>query len=66
MRVIIDRFEGEFAVVETVDKKFANLPRRLVPEGAGEGSVLTIEVDSAETKKRRAAAADLMGKVWKD
>ena len=66
MKVIIDRFEGDFAVVETEDKSFVNFPRRLVPEGVREGSVLSIEFDSAETERRYAEATDLMGKVWKD
>ena len=40
MKVTIDRFDGGFAVVETGDKKFVNLPDALVPAGAKEGSVL--------------------------
>ncbi len=66
MKVIIDRFENNFAVVETEDKQFVNFPRQLVPTGAGEGSVLTINLDVGGTEQRRAKIADLMDKVWKD
>ena len=65
MNVIIDRFEGDFAVVELPDGSFADLPRALVPAGAGEGSVLRIETDAAETEKRRREAADLLGGLLK-
>ncbi len=66
MKVIIDRFEGDFAIVETEDKKFVNMSRQLVPASAGEGSVLSIEFDVEGTERRRAAISDLMKKVWED
>lgn len=66
MRVTIDRFEGGFAVVETEDKNFVNLPGALVPVGAKEGSVLSIDLDGAETTRRRDETAALMEQVWKD
>ena len=65
MYVTIDRFEGNFAVVELPDGSFADLPRALVPAGAGEGSVLRIETDAAETEKRRRKAQDLLGDLLK-
>lgn len=66
MKVIIDRFEGDFAVVETEDKKLVNMPKQLLPMKAEEGSVITIEVDSEGTDKRRERVSDLMDQVWKD
>ena len=66
MNVIIDRFESGFAVVETEDKHFVNLPVKLVPSGASEGSVLTITFDVNETHRRREEAAVLMGQLWND
>ncbi len=53
MRVIIDRFEGDYAVVELEDRSTANLPRSLVPLGAKEGDVLVIEIDRNATEERR-------------
>ncbi len=66
MKVIIDRFEGDFAIVETKEKMLVQLPRRLVPEGAGEGSVLTIEVNSTATRQRQADIKKLIGELRKD
>lgn len=48
MIVTIDRFEGTFAVCELEDMSFANLPREFLPEGAKEGSKLSITVDEAQ------------------
>ncbi|HIV86069.1 MAG TPA: DUF3006 domain-containing protein [Candidatus Monoglobus merdigallinarum] len=54
MKVIIDRFEGEFAVVELNDgRHFENLPLALVPSGAKEGDVLNISIDKGATESRR-------------
>ena len=65
MYVTIDRFEGRFAVVELTDGRFAKLPRSLVPADAGEGSVLRIETDAAETQRRQKEARDLLGNLLK-
>ena len=65
MTVVIDRFEGKFAVVELPDGSFANLPRTLVPADAGEGSALKIETDAAETEKRRREAQSLLDELLK-
>ncbi len=66
MKVVIDRFEGDFAVIEMPDKKFINMPRQLTPDGSKEGSVISIEVDIAETEARRKKIENLMKDVWKD
>lgn len=42
MRVIIDRFEGDFAVVEVEEGVTVNMPRILVPD-ANEGDTVIIE-----------------------
>ncbi len=65
MQVIIDRFEGEFAVVELPDGTRANLPRVLVPE-AGEGDVVNITVDPAAKAKRAQAIQGLMDDLFAD
>lgn len=66
MKVIIDRFEGDFAVIETEEKKLVNMPKRLLPKDAVEGSVISIEIDKTETDKRRERVSELMDQVWKD
>ena len=66
MKVIIDRFEGDFAIVELDAGVFVNMPRALVPAGAGEGSVISIEVDPEATNGRRESIKKLMKDVWVD
>ena len=66
MKVIIDRFEGEFAVIELENKKLINVPKELIPVKATEGSVLKIEVDDEETKKSKDEISYLMNNLWKD
>ena len=63
MKVVIDRFEGEYAVVEMEDKTMVNLPKVLVPD-AKEGDIVNIEVDVEETKKRKQKIKQLMNKMW--
>ncbi|MDR7869748.1 MAG: DUF3006 domain-containing protein [Tissierellaceae bacterium] len=50
MKIIIDRFEGDFAVVELDDKGLINMPIELVPEGAKEGDVIEIQINHEETR----------------
>ncbi len=66
MNVTIDRFEGEYAVVEIDDGSFANLPLALVPTGADEGSVVSITLDSTATDKRQEKINNLMDKLFED
>ena len=63
MRVIIDRFEGDFVVVELENKLFANIPKSLVPQGAKEGCVLSIELDEEETEKWKQNISELIDKI---
>lgn len=65
MKVIIDRFEGSFAVVELPDRTIENMPKSLVPD-AKEGDVISIEVDEGQTKIRKAKIEKLMNEVWND
>lgn len=66
MKVIIDRFEGDFAVVELPDKTMVNMLKTLLPSEAKEGDVISITVDKEETKSRRAHIEKLMNDVWED
>ena len=68
MTVIIDRFEGDFAVLSLFDEAtgevlYKNLPADWLPDDAAEGDVLIkvdgkYAVDAKETEKRRASAAE--------
>ncbi len=64
MKVIIDRFEGDFAIVELEDKSTIGMPLKLVPEGGKEGDVLKITIDVEETKARRDRIEKLMDDLW--
>ncbi len=70
MTMTIDRFEGDYAVLEireeTGEVLYKNLPASWLPDDAAEGDVLvkTAEgyaIDTLETEKRRAAAAEKLG-----
>ena len=51
MKLIIDRFEGEYAVVELQDKSMVNIPKKILPAEAGEGDIISIVIDKDETEK---------------
>ncbi len=60
MKVIIDRFENQLAVVELENGEFEHLSLKLLPSMATEGDVLLIEIDEAETERRRNRINELM------
>lgn len=64
-RLIIDRFEGEFAVMDYGGTMF-NLPRELLPPTAKEGDVLILQlsIDNATTQERREHIRRLMDRLW--
>jgi len=69
MKVVIDKFEGDFAVCEKEDRSLLNINRRNVPIDAKEGDVLDIQgedvkIDTIETTKRKEMARLLGVNVW--
>ena len=69
--VVIDRFEGDFAVCEKEDRTMFNIKRNKLPNNAKEGDVLIIEGDiikigTAETVKRKKLIEELVDEIWKD
>ncbi|HYH02434.1 MAG TPA: DUF3006 domain-containing protein [Bacillota bacterium] len=65
MKVVIDRFEAEYAVVEMPDGTTAVLSRTLLPQ-AKEGDVVEVVVSQAETGKRAKKISKLAAEVWAD
>ncbi len=65
MDVIIDRFEGGFAVVELPDGGMCDMPLPLVPKDAKEGSVITIGVNREETEIRTKNAENRLKGLFK-
>lgn len=69
MKVIIDRFEGDFAVCEKEDKNMIDIERSKIPAEAKEGDALLVEdnkiiIDEEETKKREERIKDLTKDLW--
>lgn len=64
MKVTIDRFEGDFAVVELESRDTVDLSINLVPEGAKEGDILEIRVYHDETAERKKRIEKLTEGLW--
>lgn len=73
---IVDRFEGEYAVVERALHEMLNVPRALLPDGVREGDALRITVtagggesrigiarDDPETLRRKTEARRILGEL---
>jgi hypothetical protein len=70
MKVTIDRFEGDFAVCEKVDRTMMNIEKSRLPASTKEGDILIIEgdkivIDSGATSKRKKRIEGLMNDLWK-
>lgn len=50
--LVIDRFEGEYALIE-YKKRIFHIPKSLLPKGAKQGDVINIQIsiDKESTKK---------------
>ena len=65
MKVIIDRIEGNYAVVEISKGKILNVPKELFT-GANEGDVVEIKVLKKETEERKKKIEKLMDNVFEN
>lgn len=68
--VIIDRFEGNFAVCENKNGEMVDIDKSKLPKEAKEGSVLIIkgdkiEIDYDETENKKNRIKKLMDLLWK-
>lgn len=69
MKGIIDRFEGEFAVVECEDRVRVEIHRNIIPKEAKEGDVIIqiggkYKIDEGETQRRREEIEALAKDLW--
>ena len=69
LKVIIDRFEGEYAVCEKEDRTMIHIEREKLPRKAKEGAVLVISgdritLDVQDTKARVARIKEKMKGLW--
>ena len=70
MRAIIDRFEGEFAILE-LGKEYRKIERVMLPPEVREGDVLFHRdkqwvVDPEATRKRKEEIEKLAEELWED
>lgn len=69
MKVIIDRFEGEYALCENEDKVIISVPKSHIPKEAREGSILEINhgkytLSEDEQTSREEHIKTLMEDLW--
>lgn len=64
--LIIDRFEGDWAIIETENRHMFNLPRILLPHGIKEGDVINIQVgvDLVATKERAEKSQSMLENLF--
>jgi hypothetical protein len=65
MKVIIDRFEGEYAVVELPDKTTVDMSVKLLEPAVKEGDIIEIKALDVETRGRENKVKQLMNEVFK-
>jgi hypothetical protein len=69
MKVVIDRFEGDYAVCEKENREMIDIKRDRIPKEAKESDVLDIqddkiEIDVNETEKRKKEIEELTKDLW--
>lgn len=69
MKVVIDRFEGDYAVCEKENREMIDIKRDSIPKEAKENDVLDIEgdritIDVLETEKRKKEIEELTKDLW--
>ena len=64
--MIIDRFEGNYAVIELENGSFENMPRTLLPANAKEGDCIIISIDNNTTAERAKRIENKMNKLFLD
>ena len=63
MDVIVDRIEGDYAVVEIEKGNMSEIPLELVPY-VKEGDIVTITINKDKTEKRKKTIEELMNSVF--
>lgn len=66
MKYTIDRFEGEYAVVELESGKFVDVPREAIPVEARESDIIEVKINKADTEKRREEVRKLENDLFVD
>ena len=71
MKAIIDRFEGVYAVCETENKEYINIPKSELPQGIKEGDILNCindkwNIDTVATKERKEKIKSKLNSLFVD
>ena len=69
MKGIIDRFEGDYAVVEFEGRKMVDIHKRFLPAGLKEGNAIrgangVYVFDELETERIRKETKGMFDKLW--
>lgn len=69
MKVVIDRFEGKYAVCEKTDRTMINVEKSKIPRESKEGDVLIMEgnknyIDVEETKRLSTEIEESTKNLW--
>ena len=65
MKLTLDRFEGELAVVISENGERFQLPRKIL-DGAKEGDLISVTVDADATEEKRKKIKGLMDSLFVD
>ena len=65
MRVILDRYEGDYAVVELESGELVNM-RRMLAMNAEEGDIIELRILEKETDERKAYIQNLANQLFED
>lgn len=66
MNFIIDRFEGDYAVVELENKDMIDIPRAILPVDAKEGDIINISIQERETEKQKKRIQDKFNSLFSE
>jgi hypothetical protein len=69
VKVVIDRFEGDYAVCEKENREMIDIKTNRIPKEAKESDVLDIQgdkiiIDIKETEKRKKEIEELTKDLW--
>lgn len=66
MRFTIDRFEGDYAIVELEGKEMLDMPRILLPLDAKEGDIINVSIDKEGTENRKKEIQDRFNNLFSE
>lgn len=71
MEVIVDRFEGDYAVCEKPNREMIDIHKEKLPKGVSEGDILIISgekitINPKKRKVREERIENLMNDLWEN